>query len=388
MRHNSLRSGRGHPTYPRSTHAPWHAFRPPILAIYLTLIAGRWIIGIFIVTSLLIFLFDGLEMLRRMSDSEGFSVLTLLAVTALRLPSLSEQVLPFAVLFGAIGALRGLSRRLELVVTRAAGLSVWQFMAPMAAFALCLGLFASLIYNPLATWAKAKSDTLSATVFGSAQSLLSQSATDLWFRQSTASMDTIMHAKTAVNSGLQLYGVTVFVFDTDGRFERRVEANRATFDQGVWRLVDATIYTVNRAPLLEKMHFIGSDLSAEQIQQTTARVDQLSFWDLPAIIAIAEQTGQPTNRFSLQFQSLLAKPILAVAMVLIAATVSLRYSRSGEVGQLLLGGVLAGFLLYVVTEVTEDFGAAGLIEPVVAAWSAPLFATLMGLTVLLYTEDG
>lgn len=363
-------------------------YRPPTLALYLTGIACRWILGIFFVTALLIFLFDGLEMLRRMSDAAGFSILTLLAVTALRLPSLSEQVLPFAVLFGAIGALRGLTRRLELVVTRAAGLSVWQFMAPMAIFALCLGVFASLVYNPMATFAKAKSDRLSAHFFGSAQSLLNQSTSDVWFRQSTATMETIIHAKTAIENGLTLYGVTVFVFDARGQFERRVEARQARFQENLWRLADATLYTLDGPPVQEAEHVLVSELSAEQIQQLAARVDQLSFWDLPALIAIAEQTGQPENRFSLQFQALLAKPILLVAMVLIAATVSLRYSRSGDVSQLLLGGVLAGFILYVVTKVTEDFGAAGLVAPVVAAWSAPLFATLMGLTVLLYTEDG
>ena len=48
----------------------------------------------------------------------------------LHTPTVAEQALPFAVLFGSMIAFLNLSRKLELVVARAAGVSVWQFLAP------------------------------------------------------------------------------------------------------------------------------------------------------------------------------------------------------------------------------------------------------------------
>ena len=47
-----------------------------------------------------------------------------------RVPQLTERLLPFSVLVGAMACYLALSRRNELVVARAAGMSAWQFVAP------------------------------------------------------------------------------------------------------------------------------------------------------------------------------------------------------------------------------------------------------------------
>jgi lipopolysaccharide export system permease protein len=81
-------------------------------------------------------------------------------------------------------------------------------------------------------------------------------------------------------------------------------------------------------------------------------------------------------------------PALLVAMALIAATVSMRFARMGQSATIILGGVLAGFLLYVVSVLVKAFGSAGIVPPVVAAWVPVLVAGFFGVTFLLYKEDG
>ena len=85
---------------------------------------------------------------------------------------------------------------------------------------------------------------------------------------------------------------------------------------------------------------------------------------------------------------LLARPLLFVAMVVLAATVSLRFFRFGGVARLVLGGVSAGFVLYVVTQIMRDLGIAGIVNPVVAAWLPAAVGSLLGTLALLYLEDG
>ena len=51
-------------------------------------------------------------------------------ITLFRVPFITERVMPFAVLVGAMFCYLNLSRRLELVVARAAGVSAWQFISP------------------------------------------------------------------------------------------------------------------------------------------------------------------------------------------------------------------------------------------------------------------
>jgi lipopolysaccharide export system permease protein len=96
----------------------------------------------------------------------------------------------------------------------------------------------------------------------------------------------------------------------------------------------------------------------------------------------------PPDRYELQFQSLLARPILFLAMVLIAANVSLRFSRSRSLGPMIITGVGVGFMLYVLMKIASDLGSGGIVPPLLAAWLPAIIAVLVGATVLLHLEDG
>ena len=75
-------------------------------------------------------------------------------------------------------------------------------------------------------------------------------------------------------------------------------------------------------------------------------------------------------------------------MVLIAATFSLRLTRRGGTGLLILGGLFAGFLLYTVSDVVLAFGLSATIPVVLAAWAPAGVFTLLGLAMLFHLEDG
>jgi lipopolysaccharide export system permease protein len=75
-------------------------------------------------------------------------------------------------------------------------------------------------------------------------------------------------------------------------------------------------------------------------------------------------------------------------MVLLAASVSLRLFRFGGVQKMIMGGMAAGFLLYVLSKVAGDLSKANLLTPVAAAALPPLAGALTGLLTLLYLEDG
>ncbi len=346
------------------------------------------ILGLFAFAAVLIFIFDFLELVRRAADKEGFSVFTIAMVSLLRIPVLLEQVLPFATLFGAIMAFVTLSRSLELVIARASGMSIWQFAAPAMIVALVIGTLAVVAYNPLAVALKDHSDRLSVEIFGSSEKVLLQTSSNAWLRQDGRDGETILRASQSTDQGLHLYGVTIFAFDRNGVFRERVEANEAILGDGTWDMRNVVVYTADDEPRHYESYLVSTYLGPLEVRQSIASPDSVSFWDLPRLIELAQRAGLPAYRYSLQYETLFARPLLLAAMVLIAAAVSLRVSRFGGLGKMILGGITAGFVLYVLTELTKDLGGAGIISPVVAAWSPGIVATLMGFTILLHQEDG
>ena len=105
-------------------------------------------------------------MLRRSGDAPKATALLMTGLSFLRTPTVAEQALPFAVLFGSMIAFLNLSRKLELVVARAAGVSVWQILTPPLIVIAVIGVLSVVVYNPASAWMKQRADEVENRVFG------------------------------------------------------------------------------------------------------------------------------------------------------------------------------------------------------------------------------
>ena len=113
---------------------------------------------------------------------------------------------------------------------------------------------------------------------------------------------------------------------------------------------------------------LKTNLTPEQVRETFATPETVPFWQLPLYIDMAEHAGLAAAGYRLQYQKLLARPFMLAAMVLLAAAFSLRFFRFGGVQKMVFSGVASGFLLYILSKVTEDLSKAELMHPVAAAW--------------------
>lgn len=358
------------------------------LFFYLVRVFLRWIVWFFVLGVAIIFLADVVELVRRTVDKPGFSAGAAVVTSLLKTPSLAEEFLPFAVLFGAIAGFVALNRNLELVVLRASGVSVWQFIAPPLAVAAFVGVFASLVYNPASAYSRDKADDLAVALLGEEQRVLVASTENIWFRQEGAGGHSIMQARSASADGSELFGVTAYLFAPGRQFTARVEAPAARLADGRWTLADPVVFSADGERSAPETFEIPTLLSPLEVRNAVGQPSAISFWQLPAIVRLAERAGLPAYRYELRFQELLARPLLLGAMVLVAATVSLGLSRLGGTARAVTGGVTAGFVLYVASEIAGDLGRAGVIAPTLAAWTPGLAAALFGASSLLRSEDG
>lgn len=339
--------------------------------------------GVFV----LVVLVDYVEMTRRAGDIPQASAWLLAKISFYRVPQVTERIIPFAMLVGTMVCYLNLSRRLELVIARSAGISAWQFILPALAVSTALGIAVTTLYNPLSAKLREVSKQMEAELFGS-QSVSRQGAGTFWARQRGADGQSIINAISSREQGAALDGVTVFTFDTAGHFRERIEAASAKLEPGFWRLIDARVFSSSAPQRTHASLLLNTNLTPEQVRESFATPETLSFWQLPEYIERAEQLGLIAAGYRLQYQLLLARPFLLSAMVLLAASVSLRFFRFGGVARMVLSGIVAGFLLYVLSKVTEDLSKAELLSPVAAAWLPVAFGGLTGFVALLFQEDG
>ncbi|KRQ95726.1 LPS export ABC transporter permease LptG [Bradyrhizobium jicamae] len=365
--------------------------------------AGRFLVsavGVFASIFVLLVLVDYIEMVRKTSGLASASAITVAQTSLYRVPQLLEKLMPFCVLIGAMTCYLALSRRLELVVARAAGVSAWQFVSPALASSIILGTLATVAYNPMSANLRELSKRMEAELFGSAPGGGIQDASGFWLNQINSDGQSIINAARSEQQGVRLTGLTVFRFrwsqgnddrrpnDSKLQFEERIEAREATLEEGRWAFKSVRRYSLDKPPVDQENFYLTTTLTPAQVRNSFSTPETVSFWQLPGYIRSSESSGFATAGYRLQYHKLIAQPFLLAAMVMLAASVSLRFFRMGGVQKMVLSGVGAGFLLYVLSKVTEDLSKAELMHPIAAAWLPVCVGGLTGFLALLYQEDG
>jgi lipopolysaccharide export system permease protein len=348
--------------------------------------------------SALVALFDLIELLRRAATRPEANFALVAQIAALRVPYVAMQILPFAVLLGGIIAFWRLTRFSELVVARAAGISAWGFLAGPVLVALLLGLGASTALSPLSSAMLARAERLDQLYLRNVGGITALAGGRLWLRQAD---EGLQPQGVAIISGrpmatrelrpgeaLRLAEVTIWRLSADDRPLARIEAASALLQPGRWRFEGAMMFGAERVAGVPQNIDFPTELTPERIENSFATPDTLSLWALPEFIKILEDAGFSAIRHRLHFQSLLALPLLAIAMALLAAGFSMRSARRGGVARMIAGGISAGFALFVLDKITGEFGEAGTLPVVLAAWAPAGAGFLLAAALLLHLEDG
>ncbi len=223
-------------------------------------------VGILALTALI----DFVEQMRRASDVAGVTPGLIAQISLFRVPQLGERLLPFCVLVGTMSCYLNLSRRNELVVTRGAGISAWQFVAPAAFLAFLLGLVATLAYNPISATLQEQSKRLENELYRVSPTTLATSTGAFWIGQSNSDGKAIINARATRDQGVSLTGVTIFKFDRAGAFTERLEAASAVLAPRAWQLTDVRGYPLGGRPYDQPAAELATNLTREQVRENFA----------------------------------------------------------------------------------------------------------------------
>jgi lipopolysaccharide export system permease protein len=363
--------------------SPWKT-----LFRYIVLQFFTWCTGVFAAMLMIVFLLDYIELIRRGGAKAEASLLVLLEMAALKQPHMAQQIMPFAILFGTMMAFWRMTRNNELVVARAAGVSVWQFLTPPFAGALLVGVVTVAVFNPIASVMQSRYEALESRILRGTGDQLTLSRSGLWLKQSdNDGNNSVVHAERLLPKQTELQDVMVLSFN-DKTLVGRIDAKSAVLKSGKWEVTDGLRWTPGKPPEPFEHIEVATNLTPARIQESFASPETMSFWELPGFIQLLESSGFSAQRHRLYFNALLALPFLFTAMVLLAATFSLRMQRRGGTALMIGGGIASGFLLYLLSNLVFALGLASTIPVSLAAWAPTGVSWLLGASMLLHLVDG
>jgi lipopolysaccharide export system permease protein len=332
------------------------------------------------------------ELFRRAADKALVTTPLVLAMGLAKLPETGQKLLPFIVLFAAMAALWRLARRNELVMARVAGLSIWQFTAPLVVVALLFGIINTLALSPVSAMLLGHYKRME-TRYLQNTSTLELSGSGLWLRQpyddpTMGSGMVVIHApRVTPGSVLMLSNAMILFFDADENYRARWDAHSGLLQKGRWqfhgvdqRAADGTVTKVAAASLPTR-------LTITRIEDSLAQPESLSFWELPHYIKMLNQTGFSSTRHRQHYYALMAQPVLFMAMVLVAAVFMQRQTRQGRALLALVSGVGAGVLVFVFNNTLLALGVSESLPTPLAAAVVPLATLFFATAALLHLED-
>ena len=363
-----------------------------ILHLYL---ARRFLRALGIVTAVFVAILlplDLAEQLRTIGPGQGFGPVLELAL--LNLPGTLYEMIPLFVLLGTLLMFLGLARTSELVVIRASGRSALRAAASPVFVAGLIGILVIAVLNPIVATTEQQFDLRTARYLGAEERTVSVSAEGLWLRQGSAGEQTVIRAGATNSDGTHLFDATFFSFDPDGRVTTRVNARQALLVDGAWELTGVRRWPLASAgnPEAAAESFatlsLPSTLTREQIRDSFGNPETVPIYELPAFIAQLNLAGFAALQHRVWLQMELSSPLMLAAMVLIGAGFTMRHTRFGRTGIMVLAAILLGFGTFFVRSFAQVLGETGQLPVTLVAWAPPVAAILLALALLLHTEDG
>lgn len=363
------------------------------LSLYIARRFLTMFLTVFTAFFLLLFLIEMVEQIRRFAGA-GLGLASTAELALLNVPQSVYRILPMIAILASIAFFLSLARSSELVVIRAAGRSALRMLVAPLAMALAIGAFSVAVLNPIVAGTAKRYDTLANSYRSGENNVVSVSREGMWLRQGGPEGQTVIRAARANFDGTTIYDATFISFDKSGLPTSRLDAREARLHAGAWELMDAKEweFTQGRNPEQDAQTFadfsLPSDLTADQIRDSFGTPSTIPVWDLPGFIAGLERAGFSARKHNVWFQMELALPLLLFSMVLVGAGFTMRHARSGNTGTMVLLAIVSGFTIFLLRNFAQVLGENGQIPVILAAWSPPVAAALLSLSLVLHLEDG
>ena len=313
-------------------------------------------LGFAAAAALLIPLFTTFNLINELDDVSpaGYHWTQAVQVVVMTTPRSLIDLAPFIALLGGIVGMGQLAKNLELTAIRTVGFSIFR----IGLVVLVAGVLISVPLGALDEWVASPLQQRALQLKNIAMAKDKDNTNPsnaLWARKG----DTFVTVRQ-LDAKLQPQGVEIFTYAPDMSLDSYIYARSATVEKdGKWLLQG-----VNQKRWLDREKKVQtvdtlewqSIFTGMSLQELTMPADSFSIRQLNRYIGYLKDTGQPSIQYRIALWQKLGRPILMLAMILLAIPFTFVAPRSPGVGSRLAVGVIVGLLTYVSYQIVVNLG--------------------------------
>jgi lipopolysaccharide export system permease protein len=337
----------------------------------------RAVIGYTVLVMLVLLVLNGLYLLITQQDEVGvgdYTAMNALMYVGLNLPQTAFDMLPIASLIGALLSLGNLARSMELVVIRAAGVSVarigtWVFGAGVLLMIATWAL-GEYIAPPMEQYAR------ELKTFQKFQDYSMAGNRAAWAKDG----DTILSVQrqSAENS---FGGVYIFQFDAQRRLKSVGKAGSANIDkQNSWALSDYRQSKIEDGAIVPEQHpstTLRTNVSAEFLGLAAVKPDSMPVRALYTYVHHLKRNGLDARSAETAMWARIARTIAVAIIVVLAVPFAFGPMRSTGTGARTVVGIMVGVVFLLLARLMDSSGAIFDLPPIVVGWTPTLLLALV-----------
>jgi len=290
---------------------------------------------------------------------------------ALSMPKRFYELLPVAALLGSVLGLGSLASQSELVVMRAAGISIQKISQAVMVVAFVLMLIALFVGEVIRPPAEQKAREIQS--MAQTGTVGTRSENGFWTRDGNH----FNHIQRILPDG-RFSGISIYEFDDDNHLRNVTKAKEARYDAGNWTLSDVVQSTLDsRGVEVRAVEYAQwqSTLNPGMVNIVIVPPEFLPVWSLVEYINYLETNRQSVGQYQMAFWMKIMMPLSSAVMVFLAVPFVFGPLRAAPIGGRILAGALVGIGFHLFNQSFQQFGLVfGVLPWLAAAFPTVLFA--------------
>ena len=287
-----------------------------------------------------------------------------LILSFLYVPSLFYNMFPFVILLSGIWFFLNIKRTDEVTALKISGLSNFSIIIVPSLVSVILGIFFITAINPVTSVLVKKYEKTKGSFEKDQDFLAAITVNGIWIKEKN---NIIRAAKLSNDKFIE---VSIYEFDEENNFLRRLEAKSANINLKNWILHDVKVIDVNGKTIEENLSNVSyrSMYDINQIKSLYSNLDTVSFWDIKNEIELLENRGYSTNEMRSKMHQSIAFPFFLISMVFLSGVISLGFYLKDNNWNYIFISIISSVLIFYFNRFSAALGKTDKLPIEVSVW--------------------
>ena len=310
-----------------------------------------------------------------------------ISLSILFIPSLIYNMFPFIVLLSGIWFFLKIKKTDEIIAMKVSGMSNFSIILIPSLITIVIGIIFVTAINPITSVMIKKYESIKGSFERDQDYLAAITVNGIWIKEKNLKKNNIIRASTL--KGSRLINLTIYEFDDNQDFVRRIEAKSADISSLKWKLESVQIINnegIKLSANIQNVNYI-SMYDIKKIKSLYSNLDTISFWDLKKEIKLLEERGYSSAEMQAKFQKSLAFPMFLLSMILLSGVFTLGLYFKDSVWTYVFISVFTSVIIFYFNDFSAAWGKTGRLPIEVSVWMPVIIIFIFSAVGLIHANQ-